>query len=124
MHTALNSLLSELDTFEERFKVAVQQKQVEALIGELSEERARRLGMERRDFLRSSMGMATAFLASNMVYGPHWQVSAEETVDRDAADDADGHSCSLDTLRQLLHFDASSAVDADADDDGTAACTN
>ena len=30
MHTALNSLLSELDTFEERFKVAVQQKQVEA----------------------------------------------------------------------------------------------
>ena len=33
MHSALNSLLSELDTFEDRFKVAVQQKQAEAGVG-------------------------------------------------------------------------------------------
>ena len=45
------------------------QKQVEVLIGELAEEKSRKLGMERRVFMASSMGMATAFLASNMVYG-------------------------------------------------------
>jgi len=63
------------------------QKQVERLIGELSEERARALGMDRRAFLRSSMGLATAFLASNMVYGPYWQVSAEETKNPAATDE-------------------------------------
>ena len=35
------------------------QKQVEHLIGELSEERAKKLGMQRRDFMRTSMGLAT-----------------------------------------------------------------
>lgn len=57
------------------------QKQVEHLIGELAGERAKKLGMDRRTFLRSSMGMATAFLASNMVYGPYWDVHAGETLD-------------------------------------------
>ena len=46
------------------------QKQWESLIGELAEEKSKKLGMDRRDFMRTSMGMATAFLASNMVYGP------------------------------------------------------
>jgi len=31
--------------------------------------------------MRTSMGMATAFLASNMVYGPNWDVDAAETLD-------------------------------------------
>ncbi len=56
-----------------------QQEQWESLIGELAEEKARKLGMQRRDFMRTSMGMATAFLASNMVYGPNWEVDAAET---------------------------------------------
>jgi len=58
-----------------------QQKHWEHLISELAEEKSKKLGMERRDFMRSSMGMATAFLASNMVFGPYWDVSAEETED-------------------------------------------
>ena len=60
------------------------QKQWESLISEMSTENAKQLGMDRRDFTRSSMGMATAFLASNMIYGPCWDVSAEETLDEAA----------------------------------------
>ena len=56
------------------------QKQVEQLIGALSAERAKKLGMPRRDFMRSSMGMATCFLASNLAYGkPYWEVDEAET---------------------------------------------
>jgi predicted TIM-barrel fold metal-dependent hydrolase len=63
------------------------QQQWEKLIGELGEKNARRLGMERRDFMRSSMGLATAFLASNMVYGPCWEVDAEEALDPAATEE-------------------------------------
>ena len=56
------------------------QKHVEQLIGELSEERAKKLGMKRRDFMRSSMGLATCFLASNLAYGKnYWDVDEAET---------------------------------------------
>ena len=56
------------------------QKHVEHLIGELSEERAKKLGMQRRDFMRSSMGLATCFLASNLAYGKnYWDVDEAET---------------------------------------------
>jgi uncharacterized protein len=64
-----------------------QQRQWERLIGELAAEKAKRLGMDRRSFLRSSMGMATAFLASNMVYGAHWDVDAAETMEPTATDE-------------------------------------
>ena len=58
-----------------------QQKQGENLIGELAEEKAKKLGMDRRDFMATSMGMATAFLAINMVYGNYWDVDAAETLE-------------------------------------------
>src|SRR5882724_10114356 len=61
-----------------------QQKQVETLVGVLADERAKRLGMERRAFLASSMGMAMAFLAMNRVYGNHWDVEEAETLDEAA----------------------------------------
>ncbi|MDG2383486.1 MAG: amidohydrolase family protein [Pirellulaceae bacterium] len=61
-----------------------QQKHWEQLIGRLSIEKSKQLGMERRDFMRSSMGLATAFLASNMVYGPYWDVDAAETLEPQA----------------------------------------
>ena len=64
-----------------------QQKQWETLIAELSEEKSKKLGMERREFMRSSMGLATAFMASNMVYGPNWDVDAAETVEPAATDE-------------------------------------
>ena len=64
------------------------QKQVEHLIGELSEERAKKLGMRRRDFMRSSMGLATCFLASNLAYGKnYWDVDEVETWEAAANDE-------------------------------------
>jgi predicted TIM-barrel fold metal-dependent hydrolase len=64
-----------------------QQRQVEYLTGVLGEERATKLGMDRRSFMASSMGMATAFLASNMVYGKHWEVDEIETLDPAATEE-------------------------------------
>ncbi|MBI3468685.1 MAG: amidohydrolase [Planctomycetes bacterium] len=58
-----------------------QQRQVEALIGQYAEEKSKRLGLDRRTFMASGMGMATAFLASNQVYGRYWDVNEEETLD-------------------------------------------
>ena len=59
----------------------MQQRQWESLIGTLADETSRKLGMNRRDYLRTSMGMATAFLAANIVYGPYWEVDAAETTE-------------------------------------------
>lgn len=60
------------------------QKKMEHLIGELSTDRAKRLNMERRDFMRTSMGLAACFLASNMVYGDNFEVEEAETYEADA----------------------------------------
>jgi predicted TIM-barrel fold metal-dependent hydrolase len=64
-----------------------QQKQWESLISEMSEDNAKKVGMSRRDYMRSSMGMATAFVASNMVFGNNWEVSADETVEAAATEE-------------------------------------
>src|SRR5262249_9866310 len=40
-----------------------------------------------RQYMSSSMGMATAFLAGNMVYGPHWEVHAAETLEPAATEE-------------------------------------
>jgi len=65
-----------------------QQKQVENLIGEMSAVRAKKLGLERRDFMRTSMGLATCFLASNTVYGKnYWDVDEVETWEKEAVDE-------------------------------------
>ena len=63
-----------------------QQKQVETMIGVLAEEKSKKLGLDRRTFMASSMGLATAFLASNMVYGKHWDVDEIETAVRKGED--------------------------------------
>lgn len=60
------------------------QKQVEHLIGEMSAERAQKLGMERRAFMTTSMGLATCFLASNTVFGKTWDVDEVETYEPEA----------------------------------------
>ncbi|HZN12174.1 MAG TPA: amidohydrolase family protein [Blastocatellia bacterium] len=57
-----------------------EQRHVEHLIGELSAARAKKLGLPRRDFMRTSMGLATCFLASNLAYGKnYWEVDEAET---------------------------------------------
>ena len=56
------------------------QKQVEHLIGEMSETRAKKLNLDRRSFMSSSMGLATCFLASNKVFGTNvWDVDEVES---------------------------------------------
>ncbi len=63
------------------------QKQVEQRIGEMSEANARKLGMDRRAYLASSMGMAVAFLAQNLVYGNYWDVAPEEALEPAATEE-------------------------------------
>ncbi len=57
------------------------QKQVEHLIQTRSEESAKRLGMDRRAFCASTMGLATCFWASNQVFGNYWDVDEAETLE-------------------------------------------
>ena len=57
------------------------QKRVEARIFELADRNAKALGMSRRDFLRTTGGMATAFLAFNDVFGPTFNVHAAEAME-------------------------------------------
>src|SRR5262249_2060225 len=63
------------------------QKQVEHLIGEMAERNSKKLGMDRRAFMASSMGLATCFLASNKVYGEVWDVDEEEALEPAASEE-------------------------------------
>ncbi len=62
------------------------QKQVEGRIKELADQYAHKLNISRRQFLKTSSGMAVAFLAMNQVFGPVWDVSEAEAADSDLAD--------------------------------------
>lgn len=64
-----------------------QQKQVEYLIEEMAEQKCKKLAMDRRSFMASSMGLATCFLAANKVYGNYWDVDEAETVEPAAYDE-------------------------------------
>jgi predicted TIM-barrel fold metal-dependent hydrolase len=63
------------------------QKQVETLIGEMGAANAGKLGMERRAFMASSMGLATCFLAANTVYGKCWDVDDAEAFEPAATEE-------------------------------------
>jgi uncharacterized protein len=63
------------------------QKQVESLIKEMADKQAKRYNVDRRTFLASAAGMATAFLAMNKVFGPVFDVSEAEAASMDAAMD-------------------------------------
>src|SRR6266852_3066143 len=54
------------------------QKKVEARINELADLNGKQLGLNRRQFMRTSCGMAAAFLAMNEIYGNVFQVTAAE----------------------------------------------
>ncbi len=58
-----------------------QQKRVEARIKELADTYGAKQGMDRRQFLRSSCGMAAAFVAMNNVFGNLFNVSEAEAAD-------------------------------------------
>jgi hypothetical protein len=57
------------------------QKQVERSISDLGREAGRRVGLSRRDFLRTTGGMAAALLAMNQVFGKFFDVLAVELVE-------------------------------------------
>ncbi|MFI5316980.1 MAG: amidohydrolase family protein [Myxococcota bacterium] len=61
------------------------QRQVEQVLGELADPIARRLRMDRRSFLKTSCGMAAAFLAMNRVYGELFSVGVAEAAEPAAA---------------------------------------
>jgi uncharacterized protein len=61
-----------------------EQKEFESRLTVLSEEAARGQGLSRRDFLRTGSGMAAALMALNQVFGPIYQVSADEVKDQKA----------------------------------------
>ena len=58
-----------------------QQQQVEARIKELAETHGAKLGLDRRQFLRTSCGMAAAFVAFNNVFGNLFDVTEAEAAD-------------------------------------------
>ncbi len=60
-------------------KQSATQKKVERRIVELADANAKRLGLSRRQFLRTSCGMAAAFVAMNEIYGGNvFQVTPAE----------------------------------------------
>ncbi len=61
-----------------------QQKEYEARLLALSEQAAKRQGVDRRAFLRSGSGMAAALLAMNQVFGNVYDVDAAEVQDQKA----------------------------------------
>lgn len=61
-----------------------QQAQYESRLKEISEQGAKAQGMDRRAFLRTGSGMAAALLAMNEVFGPCYDVSADEVKDQGA----------------------------------------
>jgi len=64
---------------------SAQQKQVEQLIGELADRHGRKLGLDRRQFLKTTCGMAAAFVAMNRVYGNLFSVGVAEAAEPAAA---------------------------------------
>jgi hypothetical protein len=58
-----------------------QQKQVEARIKELADQHGAKQGLNRREFLRTSCGMAAAFAAMNSVFGNLFDISEAEAAD-------------------------------------------
>ena len=63
------------------------QKHVEYLIGEMAAEKSKKLGMDRRRFMGSSMGLATCWLAMNQVYGKAFEVEEAEALEPAAAEE-------------------------------------
>ena len=63
------------------------QHEVEERLKALADTQGKRLGLDRRQFLQTSSGMATAFLAMNHVFGPLFQVEPAEAADPAAAEE-------------------------------------
>ena len=65
----------------------LEQRRVAALVAETVWRNSRRLGISRRQFMSSSAGMASAFLALNTVFGRFFEVEPVEALESAAADE-------------------------------------
>jgi predicted TIM-barrel fold metal-dependent hydrolase len=81
-----------------------QQAKVEALIKEMGDREAKRHGMDRRTFLATNAGMATAFLAMNKVFGPVFDVSEAEAGDMEMSDYRRGQLANQFIFDDQTHF--------------------
>lgn len=63
-----------------------QQKMVEQKIIDMADANSKKIGMSRRDYLRSSCGMAVAFIAMNSIFGKFFAVDEVEAFEPVAAD--------------------------------------
>lgn len=64
-----------------------EQKSVEHRIGEMGAANAKKVGLDRRDYMRTSMGLATVWLASNQVFGQNFDVDPEEAFEPAASEE-------------------------------------
>jgi uncharacterized protein len=80
------------------------QKQVEGLIKEYADTHGKKQGLDRRAFLRTSSGMAAAFLALNKVFGPIYNVSEAEAADKDMAEERAGKYAKQFIFDDQTHF--------------------
>src|SRR2546428_2758462 len=64
-----------------------EQRRVPARLAETARRNARRLGISRRQFMSSSAGMASAFIALNTVFGRFFEVTPVEALEAAAADE-------------------------------------
>src|SRR5262249_3554266 len=60
---------------------SLQEREFEARLQEISDQAAKRQGMDRRRFLRTGSGMAAAFVALNQMFGDCYEVDAAEVED-------------------------------------------
>jgi predicted TIM-barrel fold metal-dependent hydrolase len=80
------------------------QRRVEARTIELADAYAGKLGLSRREFLKTASGMAAAFLAMNQVYGSLFDVREAEAADLDAATERAAALSSQFVLDDQVHF--------------------
>ncbi|HEY7761276.1 MAG TPA: amidohydrolase family protein [Burkholderiales bacterium] len=100
------------------------QREVELRILAEAGRLAPRLGMSRREFLRTSGGMVTSFLAMNAVFGGFFDVSPVEAAEPEAAKEAAGGSMFIFDVQ--LHYvgTAYDPTDAEANRKGAVAKGN
>lgn len=91
------------------------QREVEARILAEAGRLAPRLGLSRREFLRTSGGMVTSFLAMNAVFGQFFNVSAAEAADQAAAQELKGGPLFIFDVQ--LHYVGAGYDPADAEAD-------
>jgi hypothetical protein len=81
-----------------------EQARLNKMIGEMGDDHAKKHGMTRGQFLRTSCGLAMIFLAVNRVHGPLFSVEAAEVTDRGAAEERKRSLAKQFIFDAQLHF--------------------